>query len=54
MRSSPPTPWERIAPNLRDADILIPHQIIDYTWGRQHTYVEVGEIRHIDFTRPFR
>ena len=42
-----------IAPGLRDADLLIPHQIIDYTWGRQHTYVEVGEIRHIDFTRPF-
>ena len=42
-----------IAPNLRDADLLIPHQIIDYTWGRRHTYVEVGEIRHIDFTRPF-
>ena len=42
-----------IAPNFRDADLLIPHQIIDYTWGRRHTYVEVGEIRHIDFTRPF-
>ena len=42
-----------IAPNLRDADLLIPHQIIDYTWGRRHTYVEAGEIRHVDFTRPF-
>ena len=42
-----------IASNLRDADLLIPHQIIDYAWGRSHTYVEVGEIRHIDFTRPF-
>lgn len=42
-----------IAPNLRDADLLIPHQVVDYTWGRQHTYVEPGEIRHVDFTEPF-
>ena len=42
-----------ITANLHDADLLIPHQIIDYTWGRKHTYVEVGKIRHIDFTRPF-
>ena len=42
-----------IATHLRDADLLIPHQIIDYTWGRQHTYVEPGEIRHVDFTEPF-
>ena len=42
-----------IAPNIRNADILIPHQVIDYTWGRQHTYVEPGEIRHVDFTEPF-
>ena len=42
-----------IAPSLRDADLVIPHQLIDYTWGRPHTYVEVGEIRHVDFTQPF-
>ena len=42
-----------IAPNVRNADLLVPHQVIDYTWGRQHTYVEPGEIRHVDFTEPF-
>lgn len=42
-----------IAPDVRDADLLIPHQVIDYTWGRKHTYVEPGEIRHVDFTEPF-
>ena len=42
-----------IARNLRDADLLVPHQIIDYTWGRRHTYVEPGDIRHVDFTEPF-
>ncbi len=42
-----------IAPNIPNADLLIPHQVIDYTWGRQHTYVEPSEIRHVDFTEPF-
>ena len=26
-----------IASELRDADLLVPHQIIDYTWGRDST-----------------
>ncbi|MDE0053979.1 MAG: S-methyl-5'-thioinosine phosphorylase [Gammaproteobacteria bacterium] len=42
-----------IAPNIHNAELLIPHQVIDYTWGRRHTYVEPGEIRHVDFTEPF-
>ncbi len=35
--------------------IAIPDQVIDYTWGREHTFVDsVGEgADHIDFTRPF-
>ncbi len=42
-----------IAANVHNADLLIPHQLIDYTWGREHTYVEPGAIRHVDFTDPF-
>ena len=42
-----------IAANVRVADLLVPHQLIDYTWGREHTYVEPGAIRHVDFTEPF-
>jgi len=35
--------------------ISVPHQIIDYTWGRKNTYFEGGEQRvtHIDFTEPY-
>lgn len=35
--------------------ICVPHQIIDYTWGRAHTYCdEAGEpLQHIDFTEPY-
>ena len=39
--------------NLHPGQIAIPAQLIDYTWGREHSYYEGGEeIEHIDFTRP--
>ncbi len=35
--------------------IVLPHQIIDYTWGRASTYFEgPGQpVNHIDFTEPY-
>jgi 5'-methylthioinosine phosphorylase len=35
--------------------INVPHQIIDYTYGREHTFFtgELGEVTHIDFTYPY-
>tara|TARA_R110002110_G_scaffold66978_1_gene183120 strand:+ start:218480 stop:219226 length:747 start_codon:yes stop_codon:yes gene_type:complete len=34
--------------------LVIPDQIIDYTWGRQHTVDEGGSaLMHIDFTEPY-
>ncbi len=35
--------------------LVIPDQIIDYTWGRAHTFFEdnLTEVVHIDFTRPY-
>ncbi len=35
--------------------IVIPHQIIDYTYGRQQTFFEkdLREVRHIDFSQPY-
>jgi len=35
--------------------IAIPDQIIDYTWGRGHTFFELdlAQVTHIDFTEPF-
>jgi len=44
-----------IRANLAPGDIVIPHQIIDYTWCRKSTYHE-GEgctVTHIDFTEPY-
>ena len=35
--------------------LLLPHQIIDYTWGRPSTYFEGAgvPVNHIDFTEPY-
>ena len=35
--------------------IIIPEQIIDYTYGRKHTFFEddLSQVTHIDFTYPY-
>ena len=44
-----------IASNLGAGSIVVPDQIIDYTWGRPSTYFEGAEqpVTHIDFTHPY-
>ena len=37
---------------LRPGDLVLPDQIVDYTWGRAHTFDQAGEL-HVDFTVPF-
>jgi 5'-methylthioadenosine phosphorylase len=41
--------------NLKPGVIVIPHQIIDYTWGRKSSYHEGREhaVTHVDFTHPY-
>jgi 5'-methylthioinosine phosphorylase len=33
--------------------VVIPDQIIDYTWGRAQTFNPDDDVRHIDFSTPF-
>ncbi len=42
---------EHVGPGV----IVIPDQIIDYTYGREHTYFDGGDrqVKHIDFTQPY-
>jgi 5'-methylthioinosine phosphorylase len=44
-----------ITESMRPGRLLIPDQLIDYTWGREHTFDEgeEGELMHIDFTEPY-
>lgn len=44
-----------IRPDLKPGDVVIPHQLIDYTWGRKSTFHEGPDrsVTHIDFTEPY-
>ncbi|HMH17837.1 MAG TPA: S-methyl-5'-thioinosine phosphorylase [Burkholderiales bacterium] len=43
-----------IRPDLGPGKIVVPHQIIDYTWGRAGTFFEDNApVKHIDFTEPY-
>ena len=35
--------------------LAIPDQLIDYTWGREHTYCDSGDVPlvHVDFSHPY-
>ncbi len=41
--------------NSPPQSLVIPDQIIDYTWGREHTFYaeDLTRVVHIDFTRPY-
>lgn len=41
--------------DLAPGALLIPHQLIDYTWGREHTFHEHLDrpVVHVDFTEPY-
>jgi 5'-methylthioinosine phosphorylase len=44
-----------ISEGMRPGRLVIPHQLVDYTWGREHTFDDgaSGQLQHIDFSDPF-
>jgi len=44
-----------VDPSLKPGDLVICDQLIDYTWGRAHSFETVDEhgIQHIEFAEPF-
>ena len=44
-----------IRSDLRPGILVLPHQIIDYTWGRCSTFFEGADaaVTHVDFTEPY-
>lgn len=44
-----------IRDDMPPGTLVIPDQLIDYTWGRSHTFFDGGEkpVAHIDFTLPY-
>lgn len=43
-----------IAPDTGPAEVILPHDVIDYTWGREHTYfdgsqtADLPSVSHVD------
>ena len=44
-----------ISEPMRAGRLLVPDQLIDYTWGREHSYFSGTDLplQHIDFTQPY-
>jgi 5'-methylthioadenosine phosphorylase len=44
-----------IRKDLAPGSLVVPHQVIDYTWGRRSTFFEGpgSPVNHVDFTEPF-
>ncbi len=44
-----------IRSDLQPGEIVLPSQIIDYTWGRKSTYFDGNgaPVTHVDFTEPY-
>jgi 5'-methylthioadenosine phosphorylase len=44
-----------IRDDLGPGVLVVPHQLIDYTWGRRSTFFEGGDVpvTHVDFTEPY-
>ncbi len=44
-----------ITPEMAPAQIAIPDQIIDYSYGREHTFFadDLEQVTHIDFSQPY-
>lgn len=43
-----------IRPDFLPGCLVVPHQIVDYTWGRECSFFEGdAPVRHIDFTHPY-
>lgn len=44
-----------IRPDMKPGAIVLPDDLIDYTWGREHTFFEGLDkpVVHVDFTHPY-
>ena len=44
-----------INPSCPPTSLVLPDQVIDYTWGREHTFYaqDLEKVVHVDFTQPY-
>lgn len=42
-----------LRPEVGPGTILVPDQVVDRTWGREHTFVDEGTVAHVGFADPY-
>ena len=42
-----------ITPHCVSGSIVLPDQLIDYSWGREHSYANDQQLRHVEFGVPY-
>jgi 5'-methylthioinosine phosphorylase len=42
-----------ITSGVETGDLVLPDQIVDYTYGREHTVMDEARLEHVDFTEPY-
>ena len=42
-----------ISRRLAPGTLVVPHDIVDYSWGREHSFSTQGRVIHVDFSEPF-
>lgn len=42
-----------IDPALLPGALVVPDQLIDYSWGREHTFHDGEQVEHLEFSAPF-
>lgn len=42
-----------IASCLQAEALVVPHQLLDYTWGRESTFSDENQVSHVDFSYPY-
>lgn len=42
-----------LRPELGPGTLVVPDQVVDRTWGREHTFVDVGSVAHVGFADPY-
>ena len=42
-----------IAQHASNGRVVLPRQIIDYTWGREHSFSDTDKLLHVDFSDPY-
>lgn len=42
-----------IASSASNGTLVLPDQLIDYSWGRAHSFAAESDLRHVDFSYPY-